>query len=283
MPSQTHKILFSLILSGVLVLPVSIAKAALPKPSSKSIATTPLFINPAIFTQQTTQGSTQQPEEGLPPALQLYVDQVIESGKMPKADELKKIPEEYRDEVKKQIELGIFEKNFLQPTQQVTQEPTQQQTQQTPTEEKSFISEYWMQVLGFIISILGIILAVTGFNLAASAKKKSMSKFMNEIDDAFSSFKWKSKRCEAELYRLHDLIEEELKKGKIDESTYGLLTNRIDKYLKEIQEVENYKVSADKMTAAQTPKPTESTLETKKTQTSENQDQLLESDKSPEA
>jgi len=81
-------------------------------------------------------------------------------------------------------------------------------------------------------------LAVTGFTIAGAKKKKSVSKFINDIDDTFASFKWKSKRCEAELYRLQDLIEDKLKAGKIDESSYHLLMNRIEKYLKEIKEVD---------------------------------------------
>lgn len=67
-------------------------------------------------------------------------------------------------------------------------------------------------------------------------KKKSISKFMTEIDDTYSSFKMKSRRCEAELYRLKDMISDELKKGKIEENTYMLLEKRIEDYLKEVRE-----------------------------------------------
>ncbi len=103
---------------------------------------------------------------------------------------------------------------------------------------ESFISEYWVQFLALIVSLIGVALAVTGFTLAGAKKKKSVSKFINQIDDTFASFKWKSKRCEAELYRLHDLIDEQLKAGKIDEGSYHLLNSRIDKYLAEIKEID---------------------------------------------
>ena len=89
--------------------------------------------------------------------------------------------------------------------------------------------------IAVIISIISGIAAIFGFSISSHKKKRAISKYMGEIDATFSEYKWKAKRCEAELYRLHDLIEEKLKKGKIDESLYELLTKRIDKYLHEIQ------------------------------------------------
>lgn len=104
---------------------------------------------------------------------------------------------------------------------------------------QSFISEYWVQFLALLVSLIGVFFAVTGFTFAGQKKKKSVAKFINQIDDTFASFKWKSKRCEAELYRIEDLIEDQLKSGKIDESSYDLLTKRIKKYLKEVQEIDD--------------------------------------------
>lgn len=104
---------------------------------------------------------------------------------------------------------------------------------------ESFFSEYWVQFIALVVSFFGVGLAVTGFTVAGSKKKKSVSKFLHQIDDTFAAFKWKSKRCEAELYRLHDLVDEQLKAGKVDEGTYQLLMNRIDRYLAEIKEIDN--------------------------------------------
>lgn len=101
---------------------------------------------------------------------------------------------------------------------------------------QNFISEYWVQFLALVVSLIGVFFAVTGFTFAGQKKKKSVANFINQIDDTFASFKSKSKRCEAELYRIEDLIEDKLKTGKIDESSYELLTKRIQKYLKEVQE-----------------------------------------------
>lgn len=101
---------------------------------------------------------------------------------------------------------------------------------------QNIFSEYWVEFLALIISIIGLILGITGFTISNAKKKKSVSKMINEIDNTFHTFKIKSKRCEAELYRLHDIVDEELKNGKIDESAYQLLVNRIEKYIKEIKE-----------------------------------------------
>ena len=88
------------------------------------------------------------------------------------------------------------------------------------------------------VSIFSGLAAITGFSLSARKKRRAISKYMEEIDKTFSEYKWKAKRCEAELYRLRDLLEERLKKGKIDESLFELLTKRIDNYLKEIQNLQ---------------------------------------------
>lgn len=103
---------------------------------------------------------------------------------------------------------------------------------------ESFFSEYWVQFLALVVSLIGVALAITGFTLAGSKKRKSISRLLNNIDDTFASFKWKTKRCEAELYRLQDVVEDELKAGKLDEGSYQLLLKRIENYLAEIQEID---------------------------------------------
>lgn len=103
---------------------------------------------------------------------------------------------------------------------------------------QNIFSEYWVQFMALVVSLIGVFLAVSGFSFASKNKQKYLKKFLHEIDDAYSSYKWKSKRCEAELYRLKDQVEDQLKAGKIDENTYQLLEKRIDKYLDEIKYAE---------------------------------------------
>ncbi len=88
---------------------------------------------------------------------------------------------------------------------------------------------------GLVVTFLALIVAASGFTFAARRKQRSISKYINQIDDTYSEYKMKAKRCEAELYRLRDIVDEELKQGKLDDSAYGLLMQRIENYMVEIQ------------------------------------------------
>lgn len=199
----------------------------------------------------------------------MYKDDLID---YPQFVELLKSRKIYYDDLAAMLEEGYIEQAFLEKlvnedivesdklaraVKEIGLEPLQAsnlpgrlQTQDTlesnndremtgsiPGEEPDFLSEYWIQLWALVLGAIGVILAVTGFSFANRKKRKSVSRFINEIDDTFESFKWKSKRCEAELYRLHDVVDEKLKEGKIDEAAYNLLIDRINKYMKEVQEV----------------------------------------------
>lgn len=85
------------------------------------------------------------------------------------------------------------------------------------------------------LAILTVILAASGFTFATRRRRQSISKHMNQIDDTYSEYKMKAKRCEAELYRLKDIIDDELKNGKLEDTSYQLLMNRIEGYMVDIQ------------------------------------------------
>lgn len=85
------------------------------------------------------------------------------------------------------------------------------------------------------LAILAIVLATSGFTFAKRRKRQSISKHMNQIDDTYTEYKMKAKRCEAELYRLKDIIDDELKEGNLEDSAYQLLMNRIEGYMVDIQ------------------------------------------------
>jgi hypothetical protein len=89
--------------------------------------------------------------------------------------------------------------------------------------------------LGVILATFALIIAVSGFTFATRRKQRSISKYINQIDDTYSEYKMKAKRCEAELYRLRDIIDDQLKEGKLDDSAYRLLMQRIENYMVEIQ------------------------------------------------
>jgi len=100
---------------------------------------------------------------------------------------------------------------------------------------KGILIRWIWENIGIVLAIIAIIIAASGFTFAAKRKAKSISKYMNEIDDTYSEYKMKAKRCEAELYRLKDIVDNELKTGKIDDSAYKLLIHRIENYMVDIQ------------------------------------------------
>lgn len=173
----------------------------------------------------TTDSGTKDETLTMSPAMRALVVESVQQGELPTKSEMKGLTEEQKAAVTAEVERLLKEKEA-------------QENAKNGAPIQNIFSEYWVQFLALIVSVIGVALAVSGFSLASAKKKKHISKYMNEIDDAFSSFKWKSKRCEAELYRLHDIIEEKLKEGKLDESSYQLLSNRIEKYLKEVQDVD---------------------------------------------
>jgi len=90
--------------------------------------------------------------------------------------------------------------------------------------------------------ILGLLLAIASLVGGSFAwfmrrkKKERVKALLDEIDNIYSSFKMNARRCEAELLSLRERSLAMLKGGKIDESNYGLLKERINEYLQEIRE-----------------------------------------------
>jgi len=191
-----------------------------------------LYLTPALTTVTATDpalvtnDSAVISEVTLSPAMRQVILESVQAGKLPDKNDVKGLSPEEKAAVVAEIERILKEKADAE------------EAKPKGGFIQNVFSEYLVQFLALVVSLVGVVLAVSGFSIAASKKKKHISKYMNEIDDAFNSFKWKSKRCEAELYRLHDIIEEKLKEGKLDESSYQLLSNRIEKYLKEVQDVD---------------------------------------------
>lgn len=134
--------------------------------------------------------------------------------------ECKLCEEMKKDEEQNQQASGIVEENVIEPSRREDQ-----------PQEKRDDGPNWeaMGVMLFIIS--GV---VTWF--ITRRKKRKIGKLMHEVDNAYSKFKMNTKRCEAELYRLKDIIDEQFKKGKLDEGSYNILEKRISDYMREIRE-----------------------------------------------
>lgn len=89
-------------------------------------------------------------------------------------------------------------------------------------------------VLRVLVPVVGVI----GGFLLTRRRKGKFSKYLKEVDSVYAEYKLKTKRLEAELYRLRDIINEEVHKGKIDEAAYSIIEKRIEKYLVEAREQE---------------------------------------------
>lgn len=66
-------------------------------------------------------------------------------------------------------------------------------------------------------------------------KKTKLGQYLTHIDDTYLNFKMDAQECERELLSIKHLITEELKKGSIDEGTFGILDKKLDDYLGEVR------------------------------------------------
>jgi len=70
--------------------------------------------------------------------------------------------------------------------------------------------------------------------LSSRRKRDHIKELIDQIDEAFFHFQRNSRRCEAELYRLKDIVLEQYKNGTINEANYTILNERIDDYLNKL-------------------------------------------------
>lgn len=89
------------------------------------------------------------------------------------------------------------------------------------------------EIIGLFIALFSVICTVTAF-VATRRKRGRIRSLLNEIDNAYLRFRVNARRCEAELYRLRDMVLEYYKDGKITEQSYDILNERIDEYLNKL-------------------------------------------------
>jgi hypothetical protein len=92
-------------------------------------------------------------------------------------------------------------------------------------------------MLEVIIAAVALVVSVIIVGMAwfsSRRKRDHVKELIDQIDDAFFHFKRNSRRCEAELYRLKDIVLEEYKNGTINEANYTILDERIDEYISKL-------------------------------------------------
>jgi hypothetical protein len=92
--------------------------------------------------------------------------------------------------------------------------------------------------LNFVIALVGLVapVALVGFAWVRNRRKKAVIKaLLNRIDEVYSRFKTKPRKCEEELRGLRNKITEDLTDGKITQENYDIMDKKIEKYMEELR------------------------------------------------
>lgn len=92
----------------------------------------------------------------------------------------------------------------------------------------------WYTDWNFIAVVLAVIGALVGWLISRRVRGKT-AKYMSEIDRVYRSSNTSTNKCEAKLVGIRDQIEDDFKKGKINDQSLALLESRIDKYTRELR------------------------------------------------
>ena len=82
------------------------------------------------------------------------------------------------------------------------------------------------EMIGVITAIVGVVI---GWLISRKVRGKTAT-YMNEIDKVYRTYNKNANKCEAELTNLRDKLEDDFKKGKINDQSLAMLEARIDKY-----------------------------------------------------
>jgi len=104
----------------------------------------------------------------------------------------------------------------------------------------------WYKDWNFLAVAIAVVGTIGGWLISRKIRGKT-AKYMTEIDKVYGSYSKNANKCEAELANLKEKIEEDFKKGKINDQALSILDARIDKYAKELRsDIVDKKVSAPK-------------------------------------
>jgi len=129
-------------------------------------------------------------------------------------------------------------------------EAKESETENPPPESGQGLT-WSVELVAGIVSIGGAGLGLAGWLARTrSAKRRGrilFRKLLEEVDDAYGSFKMNSRRCEGELLRLKAEVLAGFKEGVIEEGDFHTLDARIDTYIREVRsEIEREDASSPK-------------------------------------
>lgn len=82
------------------------------------------------------------------------------------------------------------------------------------------------EMIAVILAVIGVI---GGWLISRKVRGKT-AKYMGEIDKTYRTYNKNANKCEAELANVREKIENDFKKGKINDQSLAILETRIDKY-----------------------------------------------------
>lgn len=114
---------------------------------------------------------------------------------------------------------------------------TQKIEKQTGTDLRSLLSNpaqignYWPQLLGAVATGGSVILGW----MFKTRKRRFLTSYMAKIDSTFNQYAINRDDCEKRLEKMRNEIVRMLKSGRIDESHFTILEDKITQYLKELE------------------------------------------------
>jgi hypothetical protein len=103
---------------------------------------------------------------------------------------------------------------------------------------QGFALPEWLNNAEVVVGIIGLVAIGAGSAYGMYRRKKKHSRFselLTKMDEIYGSYKTNPKRCELELEKIKGTVNEDLKRGTIDDNNYSILKGRIDEILGEIR------------------------------------------------
>jgi hypothetical protein len=107
------------------------------------------------------------------------------------------------------------------------------------TKDESDSTEGWLDNPEVLVGLLGLFIIIAGSAFGVYRRRKKQGRFsdlLTKLDDVHTSYKMNPQRSETELAKIKATINEDLKKGVIDENNYTILKSRIDEIVGEIRQ-----------------------------------------------
>ena len=103
-------------------------------------------------------------------------------------------------------------------------------SESAPNTIMTFLMSVNWEALGFFLAFGGILVGW----YVSQRNKRRLTRYLTKIDDVYVNNKMDAEFCRDELELLREKVDDNLKRGEINETTYELLLKRIDLYQKEL-------------------------------------------------